>query len=117
MFWRKKATAGVDQAAKEAYFTASQGQLIWSRFQSNRTAMIAGWALVLMIVMGLFAPFLSPYDPTIAGRDDQYENGAPQLPKFWDENGRHEKPFSSQNFGSCGAPFSYWSSRPAIVGS
>jgi peptide/nickel transport system permease protein len=93
MFWRKKATAGVDQAAKEAYFTASQGQLIWSRFQSNRTAMIAGWALVLMIVMGLFAPFLSPYDPTIAGRDDQYENGAPQLPKFWDENGFSWRPF------------------------
>lgn len=93
MFWRKKVTAGVDQAAKEAYFTASQGQLIWSRFQSNRTAMIAGWALVLMIVMGLFAPFLSPYDPTIAGRDDQYENGPPQLPKFWDENGFSWRPF------------------------
>ncbi len=43
--------------------------------------MIAAWALVLMILMGLFAPFLSPYDPTIAGRDEQYENGAPQTPE------------------------------------
>ena len=52
--------AGIDQKAKEAYFTASQGQLIWARFRGNRTAMIAAWALVLMILMGLFAPFLSP---------------------------------------------------------
>lgn len=93
LFRRKTATAGVDQKAKEAYFTASQGQLIWARFKGNRTAMIAAWALVLMIMMGIFAPFLSPYDPTIAGRDENYENGAPQLPKFWDENGFSVRPF------------------------
>lgn len=93
MFWRKKKTEGVDQKAKEAYFTASQGQLIWARFRSNRTAMVAGWVLIVMIFMGLFAPFLSPYDPTIAGRNDQYENGPPQFPKFWDENGFSARPF------------------------
>ena len=87
------AAGGIDQKAKEAYFTASQGQLIWARFRSNRTAMIAAWALLLMVFMGLFAPFLSPYDPTIAGRDENYENGAPQLPKFWDENGFSARPF------------------------
>jgi len=92
----KSKTAGapeIDQKAKEAYFTASQGQLILARFKSNRTAMIAAWALIIMIMMGLFAPFLSPYDPTIAGRDDQYENGAPQVPKMWDENGFSLRPF------------------------
>lgn len=93
LFRRKTATAGIDQKAKEAYFTASQGQLIWARFKGNRTAMIAAWALVLMIMMGIFAPFLSPYDPTIAGRDENYENGAPQIPKFWDENGFSIRPF------------------------
>jgi len=30
-----------DQHAKEAYFTASQGQLIWARFKKQRAAMIA----------------------------------------------------------------------------
>ena len=94
MSWfRRKKTEGVDQKAKEAYFTASQGQLIWARFSSNRSAMIALWALVIMVMMGLFAPFLSPYDPTIAGRDKDYENGAPQIPKFWDENGFSARPF------------------------
>jgi len=94
MFWRKKAqVVDIDQKAKEAYFTASQGQLIWARFKSNRTAMIAAWALMIMVLMGLFAPFLSPYNPSIEGRDEQYENGPPQLPKFWDENGFSIRPF------------------------
>ncbi|MBX2883702.1 MAG: ABC transporter permease [Granulosicoccus sp.] len=81
------------QKLKEAYFTASQGQLIRARFKQNRTARVAAWALTTMILMGLFAPFLSPYDPTIAGRDKEYENGAPQMPKFWDENGFSARPF------------------------
>jgi peptide/nickel transport system permease protein len=37
--------------------------------------------------------FLSPYDPTIAGRDKEYENGAPQIPMFWDKNGFSPRPF------------------------
>ena len=58
-----------DQHAKEAYFTASQGQLIWARFKKQRAAMIAAFFLVFLIFSGLFAPFLSPYDPTVAGRN------------------------------------------------
>ncbi|HSF93917.1 MAG TPA: ABC transporter permease [Thermohalobaculum sp.] len=87
------ASGDIDQRRKEAYFTASQTQLIWARFRKNRTAMIASWALIAMILMGLFAPFLSPYDPTISGRDKDYENGAPQIPLFWDHNGFSARPF------------------------
>lgn len=83
----------VEQKRKEAYFTASQGQLIWSRFRKNKAAMIAGSILIFMILAGIFAPFLSPYDPTIAGRNDQYLNGAPQLPVFCDQNGCSWRPF------------------------
>ncbi|MEM6933282.1 MAG: ABC transporter permease [Pseudomonadota bacterium] len=82
-----------DQARKEAYFTASQSQLIWTRFRKNRSAMIAGSVLILMILMGLFAPFLSPYNPTIAGADKDYRNGAPQIPMFCDDNGCSWAPF------------------------
>ncbi len=83
----------IDQKQKEAYFTASQRQLIWARFRRNRTAMVAGVVLVILILMGLFAPFLSPYDPTIAGRDKEYTNGAPQIPRFCDEQGCSMRPF------------------------
>jgi len=82
-----------ERRKKEAYFTASQGQLIWARFRKNRSAMIAGTVLVVLILMGLFAPFLSPYDPTIKGRNADYTNGAPQIPRFCDEAGCSMRPF------------------------
>ena len=78
---------------KEAYFTATQTQLVKTRFFKNKSAMIAGSVLIFLIFLGLFSDFLSPYDPTIAGRDKQYENGPPQIPKFWDENGFSFRPF------------------------
>ena len=82
-----------DQKAKEAYFTASQRQLIWARFKKQRSAMIAATVLLVLILMGIFAPFLSPYDPTIAGRDKDYLNGAPNIPMFCDKNGCSARPF------------------------
>ena len=83
----------VDQKRKEAYFTASQGQLIWTRFKKQKAAMVGALVLILLIAAGFFSPFLSPYSPTIAGRDEGYVNGAPQIPKFWDENGFSLRPF------------------------
>jgi len=83
----------IDQKLKEAYFTASQGQLIWTRFKKQKAAMVGAWVLAFLILSGLFAPFLTPYNPTVAGRDKAYENGAPQMPKFWDENGYSARPF------------------------
>jgi peptide/nickel transport system permease protein len=83
----------VDQKLKEAYFTASQGQLIWARFKKQKAAMVGAAVLIILILSGIFAPFLTPYDPTIAGRNESYQNGAPQIPKFWDENGFSFRPF------------------------
>ena len=82
-----------EQKRKEAYFTAGQLQLIWVRFRRIRSAMVGGVVLLTLISMGIFAPFLSPYDPTIAGRDKTYQNGAPQIPYFWDQNGFSFRPF------------------------
>ena len=87
------AESEAERRRKEAYFTASQAQLIWARFKKQRAAMIAATALVVMLLLGMFAPFLSPYDPTIAGRDKEYEYGAPQIPIFWDHNGFSARPF------------------------
>ena len=90
---RPDAGPEVDQKLKEAYFTASQSQLVWARFRRIRSAMVAAYILIFLIICGLFAPFLSPYDPTIAGRNKEYLNGAPQIPKFCDENGCSWRPF------------------------
>jgi len=82
-----------EQKLKEAYFTAGQGQLIWTRFKKQKAAMVGAFVLILLILSGIFAPFLTPYDPTIAGRNEAYLNGAPQIPKFCDENGCSLRPF------------------------
>ena len=83
----------LDQKLKEDYFTASQRQLIWARYKKNRSALVGAAILVWLIVSGIFAPFLTPYDPTIAGRDKDYQNGAPQIPNFCDDNGCSFRPF------------------------
>jgi len=82
-----------DQKLKEAYFTASQGQLIWQRFKKNKSALVGAWVLIILIFSGIFSPFLTPYDPTISGRDAGYLNGAPQIPSFCDSNGCSLRPF------------------------
>jgi peptide/nickel transport system permease protein len=89
LFPRRRAAA----PSKEAYFTASQGQLVWQRFKANRTARIALYVLLFFILCGIFAPFLSPYNPTAAGRNADYTNGAPQIPQFCDDNGCSWRPF------------------------
>lgn len=85
--------AAAEQKRKEAYFTASQGQLIWQRFKKNKSALAGAWVLIFLILSGIFAPFLTPYDATIAGRDKDYMNGAPQIPSFCDDNGCSMRPF------------------------
>lgn len=79
--------------ATEAYFTASQGQLIWARFRKQRSALVAGVVLAVLILVGVFADFFAPYDPTLAGADRDYTNGAPQLPRFCDDDGCSARPF------------------------
>jgi peptide/nickel transport system permease protein len=85
--------ANVDQKRKEAYFTAGQGQLIWARFKKQKAAMVGAGILIVLILSGFFAPFLTPYDPTIAGRNKDYLNGAPNVPSFCDDNGCSLRPF------------------------
>lgn len=85
-------SAEVEQS-REDYYTASQWQLIWQRFRAQKVARVALYVLLFFIFCGLFAPFLSPYDPTAAGRNADYTNGAPQLPQFCDANGCSLRPF------------------------
>ncbi|MFD0979096.1 ABC transporter permease [Tropicimonas aquimaris] len=73
------------------YYSASQWTLIWWRFRRHRAAMIAAMVLGLMALLGIFAEFVAPYGVTT--RDANYLAGAPQMPKFCDENGCSLRPF------------------------
>ncbi|WP_068311350.1 ABC transporter permease [Polycladidibacter hongkongensis] len=78
---------------KEDYYTASQLQLVWARFKKKKSALIAAFCLLFFVLSGVFAPFLSPYAPTAAGRNQDYTNGAPQIPQFCDAKGCSARPF------------------------
>ena len=42
-----------ERRRKEAYFTASQAQLIWARFKRNRAAMVAATVLLSWLIIRL----------------------------------------------------------------
>ena len=44
----------ITSKTKEAYFTATQTQLVRTRFFKNKSAMIAGSVLIFLIFLGLF---------------------------------------------------------------
>ena len=48
----------------DRYFTASQWQLVWWRFRRHRVALIGGWVLLIMAILGTFAGFFAPYGGT-----------------------------------------------------
>ncbi len=55
--------------------------------------MVAAVILAVLIALGLFADFVAPYTPTVAGANKDYTNGAPQIPRFCDEAGCSARPF------------------------
>ena len=80
-----------DEKRRLRYYSASQWTLVWWRFRKHRAAMVAGFILITMLLMGLFADVIAPYGPTT--RDTQYLDGAPQMPMFCDDNGCSARPF------------------------
>ena len=88
----------------ESYYTAGQLALIKARFTRKASGVVAGWVLVSIILMGFFAPFFSPVDPSIRGADAEYRRGAPQAFFFWDEQGVSLRPFT----------YTYSKSKPKI---
>lgn len=78
----------------ESYYTAGQLALIKARFKRKTSGVVAAWVLGTLVMMGFFAPFFSPVDPTIRGADAEYRRGVPQAVYFWDDNGFSLRPFS-----------------------
>lgn len=78
----------------EGYYTAGQFALIKARFMKKTVGLVAGSLLGFMVLVGFFAPFFSPVDPTIQGANPDYRRGAPQMVYFWDENGFSWQPFT-----------------------
>jgi len=80
-------------APDDSYYTAGQLALIKARFMKKTSGLIAGFILVSLVMLGFFAPFFSPADPTINGANPDYRRGAPQWVHFSDEHGFSWRPF------------------------
>lgn len=80
-----------DEARMQAYYTASQWQLIWWRFRKHRLAFIGAVVLLLLIFIGVFAEFVAPVSTTT--RSTTYILGAPMQIHLVDTSGRWHLPF------------------------
>jgi peptide/nickel transport system permease protein len=75
----------------EAYYVASQWQLMWWKFRKHRLATIAAPILIVLYLCALFADFVSPYLPQ--ERNAQARFAPPQLVRFRDMDGNFQAPF------------------------
>ncbi|MCD6476504.1 MAG: ABC transporter permease [Anaerolineaceae bacterium] len=76
---------------KEKYYTATQYQLMWSKFRRHRVAIIGMVVLSLFLFILAFCEFLSPYGPQ--SRDTDYIFGNPISLHFRTEDGQLRSPF------------------------
>jgi len=70
---------------KEAYYTATQFQLMWWKFRRHRMAILGTVVLAVFLIIMLFCEFLSPYGSQ--SRNSDYIFGNPQKIHLFDEQG------------------------------
>jgi peptide/nickel transport system permease protein len=81
----------IEAKKKEAYYTATQFQLMWWKFRRHRTAIIGSVVLSFFVFVMMFTEFLAPYGSQ--SRDSDYLFGEPQGFRLYDENGDFIGPF------------------------
>jgi peptide/nickel transport system permease protein len=82
----------VKPEAEEAYYVASQWQLIWWKFRKHRLAIIAGPVLAFLYLCAIFADFLSFTLPDT--RFPDYKFAPPSMIRVRDDEGRWQAPFA-----------------------
>jgi peptide/nickel transport system permease protein len=82
--------AEVDER-EEAYYVASQWQLMWWKFTKHKLAMVAGLVLSVLYLSALFADFISP--TVVDARFPRYKDCPPQLIRLVDTEGQLQAPF------------------------
>jgi peptide/nickel transport system permease protein len=90
-FLRRRRKTQAEQEKEEAYYVASQWQLMWWKFTQHRLAVIAGPILIVLYLSALFADFISPALP--GTRFESYKDCPPQLIRILDDQNRVQRPF------------------------
>jgi peptide/nickel transport system permease protein len=76
---------------QEKIFAASQWYLMWLHFKRHRLALVGGVVVILLYMMAIFAPFLTPYEKL--GRDSDFVYSPPQKIYFYDGSRFYLRPF------------------------
>ncbi|MGC9522721.1 MAG: ABC transporter permease [Anaerolineae bacterium] len=76
---------------EERLYVASQWQLMWWKFRRHKMAMVSGVILILFYLIGIFAEFVAPYDPT--AYFVRYKLAPPTPIRIIDSEGRLRRPF------------------------
>lgn len=64
-------------------FIPSHLERFWQSFRKNAFAVFAFWVLVVLVIVTIAAPWLTPFDPN-------FQTGLSLLPPSWDINGKVE---------------------------
>jgi peptide/nickel transport system permease protein len=89
--FRRRDKRQAEQEREEAYYVASQWQLMWWKFTQHKLAMIAAPILIVLYLSALFADFISP--TTTDARFPLYKDCPPQAIRIVDDQGRLQGPF------------------------
>ena len=76
---------------EEAYYVASQWQLMWRKFKRHKLAFVGMSVLSLLYLFGIFCEFFAPYDPY--QRNADFTFAPPQRIRFVSDEGVHLRPF------------------------
>ena len=76
---------------EERIFAASQWYLMWLHFKRHRLALVGGVVVILLYLMAIFAPFLTPYKKLERNSDFVYS--PPQKIYFYDGERFYLRPF------------------------
>ncbi|REJ35134.1 MAG: peptide ABC transporter permease [Bacillota bacterium] len=104
-------TTPVDgRAARRRAWARTREQLadFWRRFSKNRLAVVGGVVLLLVIIMGLFAPWIAPHDPTLPNFRNRF------APPAWMEGGSWEHPLGTDQLGRDMLSRIIWGARASL---
>ena len=81
----------------------------WRRFRRNRLAVAGGVVVVLVVLMGVTAPWLAPHDPTTANFFKRLR------PPAWLEGGSWEHPLGTDQLGRDVLSRIMWGARASLT--
>ena len=62
--------------ADEAYYVASQWQLMWRKYKRHKLAFIGMGTLFVLYLAGIFCEFFAPYDPYARNAEHTFATAA-----------------------------------------